>query len=108
MGQKNSVKWFSEITQALRQPELFKAPEEVQLEMQLCQRARPDPRAPGSTCTAVEGALQDGDRDLLPQGTPDGHHAVPAVHTCHVDDPSCIEKEVSTHTWTAETGEKHT
>lgn len=80
----------------------------MQLEMQLCQRARLDPRAPGSTCTAVEGALQDGHRDLLPQGTPDGHRAVPALHACHVDDASGIEKQVSTDTWRAETGEKHT
>lgn len=72
------------------------------------QGTRLDPRAPGSTCTAVEGALQDGDRDLFPQGTPNGHCAVPALHSCHVDDARGIEEEVSTHTWAVKTGEKNT
>lgn len=92
----------SEITGALR------AFQGTRKAWQLCQRAGLDPSAPGSTFTAVEGALQDGHRDLLPQGTPNGHCAVPALHACHVDDASGIEKEVSTDTWTVETAEKHT
>lgn len=59
-GTEKLSKMVSEITEALRQPELLKAAEKVQLEMQLCQRARLEPRGAGSTCSAVEGALQDG------------------------------------------------
>lgn len=76
--------------------------------MQVSQKGQFRPQhTPGGTCAAVEGALQDTERYLLPKGTSDGHGAVAALDTRHVDDPGGIKKELSTDTCTADTDEKH-